>query len=160
MVIIALPADDLINQVGVLQPGDKVDILFSLTYGQGGPTDLVSLDALQNVAVQAIVVPPEARVAKEVASQVGLGDTQGVSPLSTGPSKAILVAVNPQDALLLKYLKDAGAILDYALRPPDDTSKPLLDPVTLQYLIDTYGLDIPLPTEAITLPVGGGTAGP
>jgi len=159
MVIIALPADDLINQVGVLQPGDHVDILFSLPYGAGEATELVSLDALQDVAIQAIVVPPEARISEKVAGGLGVegGQSGGILPTAT---KAILVAVSPQDALILKYLKDAGAVLDYALRSPDDTSKPLLDSVTLQYLIDTYGLDIPLPTEAITVPTGAGVIGP
>ncbi len=159
-VLIALPADDLINRVGVLQPGDKVDILFSLNYGQGNPTEMVTLDALQDIAIQAVVMPPEARIAQKVAGQLGAQGQQTLQQASGAFQRAILVAVDPQDALLIKYLKDTGAVLDFALRAPDDTSKPLLDAVTLKYLIDTYGLDIPLPTGTFTVPTGTRPGGP
>ena len=132
MVVIALPANDLLNRVGMLKPGDRVDILFSLDLGEGTAASLRTLDALQNVEIQAIVVPP---VLEEVAQG-------GLAAQGAAPDKAVLVAVDPQDALVLKYLVDAGAVLDFALRAPDDDSAPILDPVDLQYLADQYGFDL------------------
>lgn len=129
-VVIALPAQDLLNRVGMIKPGDHVDILFSLGVGEGDPTKTIAINALQNVVIQAVVVPPT----------LGANE-QGGPP--TSEDKAILVAVDPQDALVLKYLLDSGAALDFALRPPDDDSAPFLEPVNIQYLEDTYDFTIP-----------------
>jgi hypothetical protein len=53
---------------------------------------------------------------------------------------AYILALDAQDALVLKYLRDAGAILDLAVRSiADDTEHPV-QPVDLQYLIDKYQL--------------------
>ena len=54
--------------------------------------------------------------------------------------KAYLLAMDPQDALVLKHFKDSGANFDIVLRSP--TSNQLFDqaPVTSKYLIDRYQL--------------------
>jgi hypothetical protein len=57
--------------------------------------------------------------------------------------KAYLLALNPQDALVLKNMRDEGAIFDIVLRSP--TSNVLFDvsPVTVEYLLQRYELQIP-----------------
>jgi hypothetical protein len=55
---------------------------------------------------------------------------------------AILLALNPQDALVLKHLKDTGAIFDIVLRSPTSEVQFDLTPVTEQYIIEYYGLEI------------------
>jgi hypothetical protein len=55
---------------------------------------------------------------------------------------AILLALNPQDALVLKHLKDTGAIFDIVLRSPTSELQFDLTPVTEQYIIEFYGLEI------------------
>ncbi len=49
-----------------------------------------------------------------------------------------MLALAPQDALVLKHLKDTGAIFDLVLRAP--TSTELFDtvPVTSEYLIERF----------------------
>ena len=145
-VVIALPANDLLSRVGMIKPGDRVDILFSLDYGQGD-NSMITIDALHNVVIQAVVVPPTLEAVEQVQDTTGGGAAAG--------NEAILIALDPQDALVLKYLIDAGAVLDFALRAPDDDSTPFLEPVDLLYLEDMYGLEIPTaPTapEEITTP--------
>lgn len=140
MVVIALPATDRLSRVGMLKPGDHVDLLFSLDTGQGGAGNLVTLAALQNLEIRAIVAPPTLEAVREA--------RQRVEPVTGAPGReqAILVAVDPQDALIIKHMLDAGAIMDFALRAPNDQSAPFLEPVNLPFLMDTYGLDIDLQT--------------
>ncbi len=145
-VVVALPANDLLNEVQMLQPGDHVNIMFSLNYGAGTPAELVTLNVLQNVVVQAIVAPPTAEVSQDLADAMGASEELQAAQ----PTRALLVAVDPQDALLLKYLKDAGGVLDFALRPEDDPSTPFLDPVHWEYLIDRFGLELPAPAGEVT----------
>ena len=132
-VVIALPAQDLLNRVGMLKAGDHVDILFTLSFGSG-PRKNVAIAAMQNVTVQAVVTPPSLQPS---GNQAGIPSRQ---------EKAILIAVDPQEALVLKYLLDSGAALDFVLRPPDDDSAPFMEPVDLPYMEDTYDFEAPSET--------------
>jgi len=127
-VLMAFPATDLMSTVGVLKPGDHVDILISMTFpagqaaGQGsGEGGQSTFDLLQNVTVSALV-------GTETAQQ---GSQQ------TAP-KALLFTIKPQDALILKYVKDAGGVVDIVLRA-SGVDKPFeTEPVDLDYLINQY----------------------
>lgn len=65
------------------------------------------------------------------------------------PPDIITLIVTPQDAITLNYLIYAEAKLTMALRPSGDDSTVDTEAVTLQYLLDTY--DIPVPVK---LPFG------
>ena len=56
--------------------------------------------------------------------------------------KAYLLALAPQDALILKHFNDTGAIFDFVLRSPTSTVQFDLTPVTDEYIIEFYGLEI------------------
>ena len=56
--------------------------------------------------------------------------------------RAYLLALNPRDALILKHLKDTDAIFDIVLRAPTSTVQFDLTPVTEEYIIEYYGLEI------------------
>ncbi len=126
-VVMAFPARDLMSTVGILQPGDKVDILFSLDMegGEEGEGGLVTFSALQNLEITAIVMPSEKK---------GPGEREG----GTAKPRAILLALAPQDALVLKHLIDAGGIVDVVLRAPTDQQLFETRPVNIDYLIDRY----------------------
>ncbi len=153
-VLMAFPSSDLMSGLGVLQAGDSVDIFASITVEvtptntTGAPTSqdeqpvsrLFTFDALQRVQVSAIVV--------EVTNEQGTTTpTQGGAQPTPNPAdtrvKAYLLAINAQDALVLKNMRDAGAVFDIVLRSP--TSNELFDtsPVTEEYLLQRYELQIP-----------------
>lgn len=71
--------------------------------------------------------------------------TTGTKP----PPDIITLIVTPQDAVTLNYLVYAGAELNLALRPADDTNLATTEAVTLEYLLTAY--NIPVPTK---LPYG------
>jgi len=153
-VLMAFPATDLMSGLGVLQRGDFVDILASLTV-EISPTTIApapgvnagneekltrtfSFDALQRVEISGMVV--------DVVTESGTA-AEGSPQPTPNPAdmrvRAYLFALNPQDALVLKNLRDVGATFDIVLRSP--TSKELFDvsPVTEEYLLQRYELQIP-----------------
>ncbi len=153
-VLMAFPASDLMSGLGVLQRGDSVDIFASITVEvtptntTGAPTGqeeqqvsrLFTFDALQRVQVSAIVVDVTTEQTTTTPTQGGAQPTP--NPVSVRV-KAYLLAISAQDALVLKNMRDAGAVFDIVLRSP--TSSELFDtsPVTEEYLLQRYELQIP-----------------
>jgi pilus assembly protein CpaB len=134
-VAMAFPASDLLSRNNLLKPGDHVDVLFSIEVEArdeqtGG---LVTFDALQNLEVAMIVKP---RVAP---SSTG----EQVSAEQTRPL-AIIFALDPQDALVLKHLQDVGGTVDIVLRAPEAEELFETEPVHLNYILDRYTIHFPV----------------
>jgi pilus assembly protein CpaB len=134
-VAMAFPAGDLMTRIDMLKPGDHVDLLFSLDVaaggdGRGGP---VTFNALQNLEVAAVVHSQDlgAEASSQAAGKV-------VAPL------AIIFALDPQDALVLKHLKDIGGGVDIVLRAPEATEITETQTVNINYIIDRYRVRIPV----------------
>lgn len=134
-VVIALPASDLMSRIGFLKPGDRVDLLFSFDLSSQGEEKLITLDAIQNLEVVAMVMPPS------LANPDIKGDQK--SPIAIGNEGALLFAVSAQDALTIKFLKDAGAIMDIALRAPTSEQRLETTAVDAPYMADRYRLSLP-----------------
>ena len=128
-VLMAFPADDLMSKVGVLRPGDHVDLLATLDFpadrgaGVGGEQAPATFNLLQNLTIAATVSLPSGAPAEEAAS-------------SAPP--ALLLTVSPQDALTLKYVKDAGGKIDIVVRAPGAEGPSVTEPVDWNYLIDKF----------------------
>ena len=126
-VLVAFPASDLMSKVGVLKPGDHVDLLFSLDFpdttagGEEGEEQQATFNLLQNVTIAALV-----------------GGQTTTGGASQGPPEALLLTIAPQDALVLKYMKDAGGVMDIALRAPGDTGPYETNPVDVDFMINRY----------------------
>lgn len=60
------------------------------------------------------------------------------------PPDVITLVVTPQDAVTLNYLIYSGAELTLALRHPLDTNTDPTESVTLQFLLDTYNIPVPV----------------
>ncbi len=58
--------------------------------------------------------------------------------------EVITLIVNPQDAVTLNYLVNAGAKLALALRNIRDDTRLELSPVTLNYLLNQYRIEVPV----------------
>ncbi len=134
-VLVAMPATDLMSQVAVLKPGDRVDILVSMQFPKGGiegeGEEMITYILLQNVTIAAL---PGATQPTDSAGK----------PTNEPPAapKALLVTLAPQDALVLKYALDSGAIQDIALRAPGADQEWEFDPVDIDYVIDAYSIPV------------------
>lgn len=154
-VLMAFPSSDLMSGLGVLQRGDNVDIFATMTV-EVTPTNTIGVaagseqeqrvatmftfDAFQRVQVTAMVVDV---VTEESTSTTSSGEVQATANPASMKVRAYLLALDAQDALVLKHMRDAGATFDFVLRSP--TSNELFDisPVTEEYLLQRYQLSAP-----------------
>jgi len=151
-VAVTLAADDLLSQAQLIQPGSRVDILYSLeietlanstALGDNGATGATrekrwfAFGTLQGVTVVSVI---RSGAAGKAESGGLLGGGGGAPVL--GNAYAYILALDSQDALALKYLKDAGAVMDLAIRNVADETEHETRPVDLPYLIDKYQLPV------------------
>lgn len=154
-VLFALPIVDLMSSLNILKRGDLVDILVSIPTAaniesevaveeEQAAAQLFTFDALQRITITALIqdiVQEQAPVATP-----GVGGTPAPPPepnRTQSKPVALMLALNPQDALVLKYLKDAGATFDIVLRAPNATQLYDTIPVNPQYIIEKYELLTP-----------------
>jgi pilus assembly protein CpaB len=158
-VLMAFPVTDLMTSLGILQQGDIVDILVTLSQevrltdeeregtfvvsGAAGDDEFTTIqityNAFQQLEVSAIV--QEIRYVEQEQQTVP-GAAQPTPQVASVTVRALLLALDPQDALVLKHLKDLGATFDFVLRSPTSTEFFEYIPVTSDYLIDKYELEI------------------
>ena len=155
-ILMAFPAEDLLSRNRMIQRGDIVDIFatFDEEVQTVGDTPAVTdednepetrtftIDTMQNVSVTALVLDVvEATSNTNTDANLLEGSSQNATA-TNADIKAYLFALSPQDALILKHLKDTGAIFDIVLRAPTSTVQFELTPVTDEYIIEFYGLEI------------------
>ncbi|MGL4649523.1 MAG: Flp pilus assembly protein CpaB [Caldilineaceae bacterium] len=146
-VLMAIPAMDVLSRVQVLKPGDRVDVLTSITFkvkNEGATDDeeeevQATFFVLQNIAVAgltgAIYAP---RQTAEGGSMLGGAE----EVVAANVPDAVLLTLTPQDALALKYAIDAGGIMDFVLRAPGVDRPWETDAVDADYMKNRY--DLPL----------------
>jgi Flp pilus assembly protein CpaB len=162
-VVLAFPIVDLMSQLNLLKRGDQVDILASITQevenqgpvavteGEETKTELFTFDAMQRLTITAVVVEivnqqEQATTPIDTSTVTGTNATPAPPPQPSrteADPQALLLALSPQDALVLKHLKDAGAVFDIVLRSPTSTQFFETNPVTEQYINDRYQLEAP-----------------
>lgn len=156
-VLMAFPARDLMSSLGIVQRGDLIDIFASLPVEIEDPsagaeeekmlTRLFTFDAFQRVSVTAMVVEVVEQGESSSSAGIPLGQTEEeiqptATPIPDFDIQAYLLALDPQDALVLKNLQDVGAIFDIVLRSPTSNLVFELDPVMEEYIKELYGLSI------------------
>lgn len=69
----------------------------------------------------------------------------GAVPTETPtPADAVLLALSPQQQLLLKYAVESGADIDYALRSVDNGQIYNIENVDLSYLLQRFNIEVPV----------------
>jgi pilus assembly protein CpaB len=117
LVLFAFPILDLMSQSDVLKDGDHVDLLITLPTGVATP-DAATPDAgkVTTLSLQNIEVYKVLRTTKK-------------EDQPEGAPTALMCSVTPADAVILKYAKDSGGVIDFALRSQLDT-----EPFTAPYI--------------------------
>ncbi|GBD08030.1 hypothetical protein HRbin22_00259 [Candidatus Thermoflexus japonica] len=128
---------------------------------------LIALGVEPPAAAQAALMDPNQRVVHRV-SQLVLQNVEVLAvgsfeaparpqptPVATpapGPTPTptprprqqfIVLLVSQQDALVLQWLRESGAVVDFALRNPTDNQIVQTSPVTLEALVERMGISIP-----------------
>lgn len=136
-VLITYPASDIIGS-GALRVGDTVDILITYRGGAGG----------QSGGGQAAseAMPPTTQTTMQNLRIVSLGSGVNANKNASGSGGGNLItfALEHQDALLLKALKDGdGVNLEVVLRAAGDEEIVKTQPVTMRTIIERYRLRSP-----------------
>lgn len=144
MVAFTYGGGDLLNSTGAIRVGDRVDMLLSLNLPKpvGSTTGAAQQGGQQQSAPQGapgtgILMPIVAQtfmqnleVIKVGAFSAGSGDAGG--------GKAITFQVSHQDALILKWAKDAGGTIDLVLRHPSDKEPVDTEAITGNYIFKKF----------------------
>lgn len=123
-VLFAYPIGDLLSRTDVIQDGDRLDLLITLPVvsADGTTAGPVTAFTVQNVAVFKILRGPS--------------ESEEVE----GAAVAILLSVSPEDAVLLKHVKDSEGVIDFVLRSVLDTEPVDVPPVDREDLLSRYGM--------------------
>jgi pilus assembly protein CpaB len=142
-----LPFPDLIASTGGVKPGDRIDVLLTVNLG-GGEKEKKSQSTqttLQNVEVFSV-----GTVEQAVNSGAAAGNAAADSAAANagggrgGSGKAIVLLLDHQDAVILKFIKDAEGTIDLVLRSADDAQIVRTDGVTSDVLVDRFKFRVPL----------------
>jgi pilus assembly protein CpaB len=142
-VAIAFPGSDILSGIGAIRAGDRVDILVTLQLPPqqqttpGAPPALNTqgtVAASSNLSVQTTMQNVEVLAIGQEATAPSNAANVG----ARGASQVITFLVDHQDALVLKFIKDSGGVIDLALRSPDDNQAVQTDAVTLSTIYDQF----------------------
>lgn len=137
----AFPVTDRLSEEGILLAGDHVDLLFStdVVGQQEGAGGKVSIYAIQDIEIlQVIYQPAPAKEADEQKED----EAQPEAPLVP---KTLILAMEPQDAVVLKYAIDTESPLDLVLRAGDNERHFDVDSVHINTISERYRFTAPKP---------------
>jgi pilus assembly protein CpaB len=146
-VVVWMPMPDLLaGQIG-FRPGDRLDILLSLKLNQPTAGDpgaaatasqgLSTQVTLQNIEIFAI--GEQAQTGAPPAEKPANGNAR-----SAPGSQPLAVLVDHQDAIIIKYIKDSGGVIDLALRSSDEERIMRTDAVTVDSIAERFRFRVPL----------------
>jgi len=116
-VLVAFPTVDPLTLAGLVRPGDRIDLLATVTSGTGEASRKTQT-TLQNLEVIDVL-------------STGTGATK---------TSSLTFNVDHQVALVLKYLRDTQAAVDVAVRSRSETDLATTTSVDLNDLLQTYGV--------------------
>lgn len=116
-VYIAFPTTDPLTTAGLVSVGDHVDLLATITSGQGD-TARKTQTTIQDLEVVQILGPSQA---------------------TPQQARALTFIVDHQVALFLKYLRDSQASVEVAIRSRSETDPVHTQSVNIQVFQETFG---------------------
>ena len=105
-------------------------------------TQTISLTTLQHVKV--LAMGQNISAADQAPTAKG-----GPASASNASAATMTLLLSHQDALLVKYAKDSGSIIDVVLRRYDDKDTSSTKPVDLNYFLAQYGYHLVAPNQPV-----------
>ena len=156
-----LPLPALIGSAGGVKPGDRIDVLLTvkMNTGQEGPVPgapsaaggpsgpsgafFSTQTTLQNVEVFAVGTTDQA-IATGAEAGSNTAAPAGKAGKGGDDSGAIVLLVDHQDAVIIKFIKDVDGVIDLVLRSADDAQIVRTDGMSNDTLIDRFRFRVPL----------------
>ncbi len=162
MVVMWLPMPEVLANDNVLKPGDHVDVLLTAPLKADTDSDraqngLSTQTTLQNVEIYRIGEdelngPAPAKPADGNQKAGSTNAPIGGSAAGRNGRKAIGFVVDHQDAVTMKFVKDAGGTIDLVTRSAEDQQTVRTDGVTLDSLADRFRFRIPQSVQRTNAP--------
>ncbi|MBI3972707.1 MAG: Flp pilus assembly protein CpaB [Chloroflexi bacterium] len=135
-----MPVPDLLAQSGALQSGDHVDLLLTVTLtGTNGQKGMTTQTTVQNAEVFFLGVAGADQ-------QSGQGQQAGRPANQNAPkpgANLMAVIIDPQDAVIAKFIKDSGGTIDLVLRGRDWQDRVETAAVNADALVDRFQFRVP-----------------
>lgn len=147
-VVIWMPMPALLaGQVG-FRPGDRLDILLSLSLNksmlgeeQNNSQGLSTQVTLQNVEIFAL--GEQLQTGPAGATNGAQAQNSGGQARSGPSAQPLALLVDHQDAIIIKYIKDSGGTIDLALRSSDEERIVRTDAVTVDSIAERFRFRVP-----------------
>ena len=143
--VLAVPTNSELISNRLVRPGDHIDLLgtFDMTIETETSTGtmLESVALMQNLEVHAIILPVTLKngsSSSKSSTEEEEIETSGVFHTVNQTGQSVLLAVDTQDALVVRHVLDSGGVVDLILRAPEDESLIEVVPVDQNYLADRY----------------------
>ncbi len=137
MVAISLSGSDALSGTGAIRPGDRVDILLTLPLTRTGAAANQPSGAPAQTASSSIPQVTQTLIQNVEVLRVG-GFPSGNQQDAAAAGRSLTFQMSHQDALILKWAKDSGGVIDLALRAPSDKEELSTDSITANYIIRKF----------------------
>lgn len=139
-VVIWMPMPDLLaGQVG-FRPGDRLDILLSMSLNKSAAGE--QQDNSQGLSTQVTLQNVEIFAIGEQL-QVGVQPAEKNAQPKGPSAQPLALLVDHQDAIIIKYIKDSGGTIDLALRSSDEERIVRTDAVTVDSIAERFRFRVP-----------------
>lgn len=146
-VAVWFPIPNIVAGQVAFKPGDRVDVLLSLPMTPGKQTssdeggEKVSLNISTQTTLQNVEVFAIGEAAAQ--AQTSRNEQQPANNVRPAGSAPVAFLVDHQDAVLLKFIKDSGGTIDFALRSSDEERIVRTDAVTVDLITERFRFRVP-----------------
>ena len=141
-----IPTESKLISNRLIRPGDRIDLLatvrFEVARDNGSGPMPATMNLLPNLEVHAIILPTTAEKGKTQEEALQADDEGGVFRTLDAKRQSILVAVDVQDAQMIRFVLDAKGSLDLVLRGPGDDTTEDTKPVDQYFMAEKFGVDL------------------
>jgi pilus assembly protein CpaB len=157
MVAVTYPGTDLLNATGAIRQGDRVDVLATLplprTGGQNGqPGQPGGAPLVNQPANQGPLLPQVTQTVLQNVEVLKVGGFPAAAAQggqqAEGAGKQITFQVDHQDALILKWVKDSGGMIDLVLRHTNEKEPVATEAITASYVFKKFKFVLADPIQA------------
>ncbi|MHB0869837.1 MAG: Flp pilus assembly protein CpaB [Chloroflexota bacterium] len=135
-VAVTYPGNDLLTTTGAIRPGDRIDVLLTLPLLRTSTTPAQSGGSQAGQVASSLPQVTQTLLQRVEVLRVGGFPTAGQEAAAAG--KGITFQVSHQDALILKWAKDAGGTIDLVLRHPSDNEPIPTEAITANYILRQF----------------------
>lgn len=145
MVAVTYAGTDLLSATGAIRAGDRVDILLTIPLPRTTTGTQPGGGQPRPGTETGLTLPQVTQTYLQNVEVLRVGNFPAPGQQDGGGGKSITFQVNHQDALILKWAKDSGGVIDLVLRHPNDKEPVTTEPITGLYVFRKFNFTLAEP---------------